>query len=755
MSLPIENARLLVQSMRTPGLRNLVAQSKAKQVLREVGEISANFPNFDPSLDDRVTFIAYGLLAAGCSLIERGQTSEGHAELQAAADILESAHRTEVANHQTSALHCLIGAMAFYACGQYSRAFVLIGRVEEATPSAGIVASFLRKDRPRLISKLNAVLLAPAPSFDESRLFDDWALTVCVARSVAFATEHAISGELELLANADVVLRDAMTISEGASHPAFWWMARLLRLMLKDYGNGSLWSVLPPFFGPDGTVHVDSYVKLLAFLNPPVVELWQSQTAALQLALNSQNKGGVINLRTSAGKTRVAELAILHTLRSDPSAKVLYLAPFRSLAFELERTFAKTLAPLGYSVSHLYGGSRFSAVDREMFNEGRITIATPEKAKAMLRASPDLFESVKLVVIDEGHLLGGNERNVRNEMFLEHLRLLARQRGARMLLLSAVLPNAEDLAAWVGGGVDALVRSNWKPSAERFGTLRWKASGVSIEWLGNERCFNPHFIEFKQVPRVTPGGKVKSRTFPSNKTEAVAATAVRLAELGPILIFAGQARWVSSMAGAVLLAFGPDAPLHSWPATEWRLLEAVCREELGDNSFELAAARVGVICHSNKLPPQVRISVEKLMAKCPPRIIVATTTLGQGVNIGISSVIVATTSIGQSKISKRDFWNICGRAGRAFVDGEGKVLFAIDATRSAWNVQNDEAIADSYFDIAHLDQVASGLLQVVQYLNILAGKAGISFETLLELAAKIASIVAGLKKQTWKELSIG
>lgn len=107
--------------------------------------------------------------------------------------------------------------MAFYACGQYSRAFVLIGRVEEATPSAGIVASFLRKDRPHLISKLNAVLLAPTPTFDESRLFDDWALTICVARSVAFATEHAISGELELLANADIVLRDAMTISEGAS----------------------------------------------------------------------------------------------------------------------------------------------------------------------------------------------------------------------------------------------------------------------------------------------------------------------------------------------------------------------------------------------------------------------------------------------------------------------------------------------------------------------------------------------------------
>ena len=736
MSLSVQNARILVQSMSTRRIQNLVAQSKAKQVLREVREDPANFPKFESDLDDRVTFIAYGLLAAGCSLIERNETAEGHMELQAAADILESAHSTEIASHQASAMHCLIGAMAFYACGQYSRAFVLIKNIEAATPSAGIIASFLRKDRKYLIEKLNAVLLAPIPVFNEKSQFDEWALTICVARSLSIASEHSISGQPGLLAISDTILHDAMTISEGASYPAFWWLARLLRLMLKDYSNGSLWTVLPPFFEPEGKKHVDSYVKLLAFQQPPVIELWQSQTVALQLALDPQNQGGVINLRTSAGKTRIAELAILHTLKTDPSAKILYLAPFRSLAFEIERTFSKTLAPLGYSVSHLYGGSRFSGVDRELFNEGNITIATPEKTKTMLRASPELFEPVKLVVIDEGHLLGDNERNVRNEMFLEHLRLLARTRGAKIMLLSAVLPNAEDLAAWVGGDPGSLVRSSWKPSAERRGILKWRKTGVTIEWLGDERCFNPHFIEFREVPHITPKGKIKSRAFPKNKTEAVAATATRLAALGPVLIFAGQAQWVPSMVRAVLLSLGPKAPVHPWPDTEWRILDAVCREELGDDSLEITAARLGVVCHSNKLPPQVRITLERLMAKHPPRIIVATTTLGQGVNIGVSSVIVATTYIGANlQIKKRDFWNICGRAGRAFVDGEGKILFAIDGTRSAWNIRNDEATAANYFDIVRLDRVDSGLLQVVQHMHSIASSAGIPFATLLEMAA--------------------
>jgi len=732
MSLPVESARRLVETMRSSQLRNLIAQAKAKQVLREVREVPAHFPNFDPELDDRVTFIAYGLLSAACSLIEEAEIVEGYAELHAAADILESAHRTEVWANQSSVLHCLIGAMAFYACGQYSRAFVLMGSLEELTPSARIVAAFLRKDRQRLISQINAILLPPMPPFVESSGFDDWALTTCIARAVSLAAEYSISGEVGQLIAADDVLVDAMAISEGGSHPSFWWLARLLRLMLKNYGEGALWSVLPPFFDPDGKSYIDGYVRLLAFQKSPVIELWQSQRVALNLALDLKNRGGVINLRTSAGKTRVAEIAMLQVLRADSSAKILYLAPFKSLAFELERTFSKTLAPLGYSVSHLYGGSRFSSVDRDLFDGSSITIATPEKAKAMFRAAPELFDAVKLVVVDEGHLLGGNERNTRIEMFLEHLRLLANSRGARVLLLSAVLPNAEELATWIGGVPEALVKSNWKPSSERFGLLRWKKAGVSIEWLGGERCFNPHFITFKQVPK----GKNGNRMFPSTKTEAVAATAVRLAEIGPVLIFAGQAQWVPSMVRSVLLSLGPDMPSHPWPDSEWRLLEAVCAEELGNDSLEITAARKGVVCHSNKLPPQVRIALEKLMAKYPPKIIVATTTLGQGVNIGVSSVIVATTFIGaKSQISKRDFWNICGRAGRAFVDGEGKILFAVDGTRSAWQVRNDEATAENYFDLSRLDSVESGLLQLVRYLHEIAEKEGVQFADFLELVA--------------------
>ena len=733
MSFSVEHARSIVAELGVAPIPNFISQAKAKQLLQEVNELSEHFPRFTEGLNDRVTFVAYRMLSAGCSLAEQGLATEGSEQLHAAADLLESTHRTNAQTESVSGFHCLIGAMAFYACGHYSRAYVLISATETVTPVAGVIASFLRKDFATLIPEINDIILQEQSS-DEKDVTeaDKRALDLLLTRAIALVLEHAISGESDLLANADGVLADAMIISEAGANPSFWWMARILRLMFQDYGRGSLWICLPPFFGPDGKSAIGDYTNLLALSKPPVTELWRSQLASLELALDSENIGGVVNLRTSAGKTRVAELAILKELIADPSAKILYVAPFRSLAFELERTFSRYLGALGYSISHLYGGSRFSGIDREMVLEANILIATPEKTKAMLRAAPELFDNVKLIVIDEGHLLGNNERNVKNELFLEHLRLLAREYNARILLLSAVLPNAVELATWIGGDKTALAKSDWKPSDERFGVLKWTKK-VQIEWRGESRCFNPDFVSLRKV---SDPDRKKPRKFPKSKNEAVAAAAVRLSEIGPVLIFAGQARWVSSMAKYVMLALQGGKVKHKWPDTEWRLFEAVCGEELGADCIELEAARLGIVCHSNRLPPQVRIAVEKLMAVGTPRVIVATTTLGQGVNIGVSSVIVSQTMIGHNvRISKRDFWNICGRAGRAYVDGEGKVLFAIDGTKENWQIQREMNLADEYFDILNIDKVQSGLLQVIRDLKDIADKTGISFEAFLELVA--------------------
>ena len=730
MPIPMPQARAILAELQTPRLANLFAQAHAKHVLHEVRELPSNFPAFDPNLDDKVTFAGYGLVAAGCSVIEQGDRATGAVALERGASLLQYVHGPLANASRESGFHAFVAAMAFYAAGHYSRAFVGIRAVEEQTVAARIIAALLRKDITALIDRVNEGLLRDPPPFEDQAGVDEWAITLAVARAAAVTLEFTFTGAADALSFADEQLRDASIVASTGRHAAWWWVVRLLRLMIGDLGDASPWRVLPPYFGPEGGDALGRYVRLLAFSTRPVTELWSSQRAALPLALDRTNRGAVINLRTSSGKTRVAELAILQTLLSEPTARILYLAPFRSLAVEVEQTLSATFAWLGYGVSHLYGGSRVSSVDTELAAGSTITIATPEKARALFRAAPELFANVKLLVVDEGHLIGPSERYVRNELFIDHLRSLARATGARVLLLSAVLPNAQELAEWVTGDPNAVASSTWKPSAERFGLLRWNGSRVRIDWQGEVSSFNPSFVEAKRV-----GFGRRRKPFPSGKNEAVAATAVRLSAIGPVMIFTGRAVSVPTLAEAVLLALGETPQDHAWPEHEWRVFQAVCQEELSPDAIELRAARAGVVCHSNRLTPQVRLALEHLMRSKPARIIVATTTLAQGVNVGISSVIVATPYIGKKTIDKRDFWSICGRAGRAFVDGEGKILYAIDDTGEGWQIRKDEALARSYFAAGVGDRVESGLLFVVRLLRRIAGQAGVPFEVLLELAA--------------------
>jgi hypothetical protein len=677
-----------------------------------------------------VTFAAYGLLAAGCSVVEHGDRVMGSSALEQAASLLQYIHGPLAVDARESGFHMLVAAMTFYAAGHYSRAFVAIRVLEGQTPAARIIGAFLRKDTASLVNRLNEVLLRDSPSFEDQLDLDEWAITVAISRAIALALEFTFTGAENALGLADEQLRDAALIASTGSHPAWWWVIRLLRLMLGDLAEASLWRVLPPYYGPHSADALSHYTRLLAFAKRPVTELWLSQRAALPHALNLAGHGAVVNLRTSAGKTRVAELAILQTLLIDPTARVLYLAPFRSLALEVEHTLDATFSWLGHRVSHLYGGARVSSVDTELAAESAITIATPEKARALLRAAPELFVNLKLVIVDEGHLIGSSERDVRNEVFIDHLRHLVRATGSRILLLSAVLPNAQELAEWVASDPNAVANSPWKPSAERFGLLRWNGSRVRIDWQGKFESFNPSFVEAKPL-----GFGRRRKPFPDDKYEAVAATAVRLSTIGPVMIFTGRAVSVPTLARAVLMAIGEKPKDHPWPQHEWNVFEAVSQEELDPGAIEMRAARAGVVCHSNRLTPQVRIALEHLMRSKPPKIIIATTTLAQGVNVGISSVIVATPYVSKQTITKRDFWNICGRAGRAFVDGEGKILYAVDDTRAGWQIRKDEALARSYFDADTGDRVESGLLIVVRLLRRAAGRAGVSFDLLLELAA--------------------
>ncbi len=116
----------------------------------------------------------------------------------------------------------------------------------------------------------------------------------------------------------------------------------------------------------------------------------------------------------------------------------------------------------------------------------------------------------------------------------------------------------------------------------------------------------------------------------------------------------------------------------------------LAKEWLGDDHPLTKGLHYGVGLHYGPLPDPVRQTVEDDFREGKISVLVSTNTLGQGVNLPVKTAIIYSLErrfpdekfthqkekvIKVDPVKKRDFWNICGRAGRAGKETEGQIIF--------------------------------------------------------------------------------
>lgn len=723
-------------------LQNLIAQANARSILLNTEETTRGFPRYTIK-DDALNLLAFQYLNIGCQFAEAQDLNKARYPLEVGAKILDHLHSAELNKKDGSDYFALTAALAYYVSFQYSKSYILIGKTETNTKISQLVSMFLKRDFSNLQATLYEQFIDD--SYSDQRITaryleggdDSLIYEITIAKALHNFLNYLFTGRQQAYEAARDTLEILKEIAELQQDPGIWWVIRLLLLIANGFQQSGLRNVLRGWFDIDRPI-LKSYINSLVYIpDRGIFELFITQRSSLEKVLRKDNSGSIVSIPTSSGKTRIAEIAILHCVNSDPDAKILYVAPFRSLAFEIENSLSKILRSKSISVSHLYGGSLYSALDQGMVDDSNVIIVTPEKAKAILRGNDDLVSQIKLIILDEGHLLGASKRLISNEVFYEELRLFVNRNVGRFLLLSAVLPNAEELSTWLTGSEDSVYRDSWRPSDERFGTLEWNGAAVTLNWLSTDKereCFNANFVRRKKVARL-PRQRV-DRYFPESKNDAVAATAYRLSKLGPVLLFVGLKKSVFVMAASFEKCIDND-DIFEWSDLDaWKAFELSCTEVYGaDNNKWLNYAKVGILCHSAELHGDVRLPLERLMRTCKPRVIICTSTLGQGVNLGVSTVIFSTYYQAGTPLSSRDFWNIAGRAGRAFIDNEGKVLVALDTTIEDYKIVSNRKRIEEYFDRDNMDLAQSGLLISINELMRIAADQNVNFAHLLELVA--------------------
>ena len=158
---------------------------------------------------------------------------------------------------------------------------------------------------------------------------------------------------------------------------------------------------------------------------------------------------------TGAGKSRVADALLEETLASDGGGRALVVLPYVALVRERATALAKTLRARGIGVRAYAGGE---SEGWALGGDARCAVTTIEKAanavsRALERGS---FDELRIVVVDELHMVSEDERGGVLEGMLARIRHAtrsgrARRGGPRIVCMSATVNarSLERLAKWL------------------------------------------------------------------------------------------------------------------------------------------------------------------------------------------------------------------------------------------------------------------------------------------------------------------
>ena len=471
--------------------------------------------------------------------------------------------------------------------------------------------------------------------------------------------------------------------------PNEWIPARLVEGLLRRFLRTNLRAVLPDGGSDFWTPLVRSLINRYSW------EFFPSQIAAIERGLLDSAETFSLQMPTGSGKTALCETLLYRHAGMTPGTVAVLLVPYRSLASELRGTLVKRLNEMEISARCAYGGTVPTGAEVRDLDEVRVMVATPEALSGVLSAEPAFFRRISLVICDEGHLLDSLGRGVSLELLLA--RMLAREGGApRFVFVSAIVPNIEEINAWLGGSADSVVHSEYRPAIAEFAVLRPSGNGarqsISLEMHPQEdermRFSIPGFLRRDDFYWRNPTtGRRNTHQFSTVKTRAIAAARKAL-PMGAVAVFAANKRGDQGAIGLareliVQAERGLDLPAPSAFANATNVRSAIeyLEREYGVNWVGTRALRAGCVLHHGDIPQETREVLEGLLRKGDIRFAVCTSTLAEGVNLPIRTLVLYSVqrrrpSGPPENLRSRDVKNLVGRAGRAGASTKGLVICA-------------------------------------------------------------------------------
>jgi len=466
-------------------------------------------------------------------------------------------------------------------------------------------------------------------------------------------------------------------------------------------------------------------------------ELWPSQHIFGEQGI-LQGRSAIVQMPTSAGKTRAVELVLRSAFFSGRATLAVVIAPFRALCTEITGWLRNAFRSEDVVLNELSDAMLvdYSTLLAELLGEepGRQTagvaaqrqviVVTPEKLLYVLRHSPELADAIGVVIYDEGHQFDTGQRGITYELLLTSLKRVI-PAGKQVILVSAVIKNAAAIGEWLIGPDAVVVEAqNLSMTDRAIAFASWRTALGQLRFVepGNPDHYDyfvPRIIESKPLQRKSK--ERKDRVFPEPDPKSVALyLGLKVVSNGSVAVFCGRKATAAGIADIVADIFdrGLDMPSPAavCDSTELKVLGDLYGAQFGDGEPATLAARQGIFSHHGNIPHGIRLSVEYAMKEGLVRFVVCTSTLAQGVNLPIRYLIVSGTMQGSERIKARDFHNLLGRAGRAGMHTEGTVIFSDPGLYDLRNDPNKSwrwNAAAELLDAGSTESTASSLLELL------------------------------------------
>jgi hypothetical protein len=455
---------------------------------------------------------------------------------------------------------------------------------------------------------------------------------------------------------------------------------------------------------------------------------WPSQISGIE-ALSRQESFALCT-PTGSGKTTVAELAILQSLfpsnlhADQPYSQaplVIYLVPSRALATEVEAKLSRVLKRSTpprqqITVTGLYGGTDWGPTDAWLTaDEKTVLICTYEKAEALMKFLGSFFlPRTTLIVVDEAHIVQftgtkdqlqkSESRSLRLESLSARLFSYLQQGQCRIIALSAVAAESEGaLAKWISHQDDAIpIKTFYKSTRQLIGRLEClpgRRFEIRYDLLDNALLQFPRTeaADSPYIPSPFPAYPSSPRFEGKNFT-----TAVRPYVLWAAMHLAapdaqGQQRAVLISISQKISDYAKDflsllnntwsnisqkpvffeEPIDTRKLALWQKCLRSCEDYYTTESREYKLLTKGIVVHHGKMPGlMARLLVEVIEEKIV-HLVMATSTLSEGVNLPFETVLVPSLQRWNEDISVSEFKNLVGRAGRPGFGTEGRSLVLV------------------------------------------------------------------------------